>query len=116
TNYQALIARFDQNRQLAATAVFRLGECYRKLGRTNDAIAQYERIVREFSDEQMLATLSRQNLAGLGAIAAVSRGTAASTLSPAGRAEQRRLFEEEIKLAEQLLAEQRKIVEVGRAA
>jgi tetratricopeptide (TPR) repeat protein len=66
SDYQSLAAQFDKDRQIAATAIFRLGECYRKLGNTNEAIAQYERIVREFPDQQTLATLSRQNLAGLG--------------------------------------------------
>jgi ankyrin repeat protein len=65
--YQAVSAQFDQDRKLAATAIFRLGEVYRKQGKTNEAVAQYERIVREFPDEQTLATLSRQNLTGLGA-------------------------------------------------
>lgn len=65
--YQSLAAQFDKSRPVAATAIFRLGECYRKLGRTNEAVAQYDRVVREFSDQQTLATLSRQNLAGLGA-------------------------------------------------
>ena len=51
SNYQSLAAQFDQDRQIAATAMFRLGECYRKLGRTNDAVVQYQRIVREFSDQ-----------------------------------------------------------------
>ena len=64
--YQSLAAQFDQGRQVAATAMFRLGECYRKLGRTNEAVAQYGRIVREFSDQPTLVTLSRQNLTGLG--------------------------------------------------
>jgi len=63
--YQSLVTAFDRDRKLAATAVFRLGECYRKLGKTNEAVLQYERIVREFADEATLATLSRQNLAGL---------------------------------------------------
>ena len=63
--YQAVSARFDQDRKLAATAIFRLGEVYRKQNKTNEATAQYERIVREFSDQSTLATLSRQNLAGL---------------------------------------------------
>src|SRR5262249_52376113 len=58
---------FDKDRQLAATAIFRLGECYRKLGKTNEAVVQYERIVREFGDQQTLVTLSEQNLTGLGA-------------------------------------------------
>lgn len=60
--YQEVIARFDKDRKLAATAIFRLGECYRKQGNTNEASAQYERILREFPDQVQLATLSRQNL------------------------------------------------------
>lgn len=67
SNYQSLANAFDKDRQVAATAIFRLGECYRKLGRTNEAAAQYERIVRDFSDQQTLVTLSQQNLTGLGA-------------------------------------------------
>jgi len=63
--YQAVSTQFDQDRALAATAIFRLGEIYRKQNKTNEAVAQYERIVREFSDQQTLATLSRQNLTGL---------------------------------------------------
>ena len=65
-SYQSLIAQFDQNRQIAATAIFRLGECHRKLVRTNEAVAQYERMVHEFSDQQTLVTLSRKNLTELG--------------------------------------------------
>jgi len=66
SNYQSLAAQFDQDRQVAATAIFRLGECYRKLGQTSDAVIQYQRIIREFSDQKTLETLSRQNLTGLG--------------------------------------------------
>jgi len=65
-NYQTLATQFDKDRSLAATAIFRLGECYRAQGRTNEAAAQYQRILREFPDQQTLATLSRQDLAGLG--------------------------------------------------
>ena len=49
-DYKAAIENFDHERQLAATAIFRLGECYRKLGKTNEANAQYERLVREFRE------------------------------------------------------------------
>ena len=66
SDYQSLASAFDKDRQLAATAIFRLGECYRKLGKTNEAVIQYQRIVKEFSDQQTLVNLSRQNLAGLG--------------------------------------------------
>src|SRR6266567_142756 len=58
--YQSVITQQDDQRKLSATAVFRLGECYRKLGRTNEATAQYERILRDFADQPSLAALSRQ--------------------------------------------------------
>lgn len=63
--YQTLVTQFDKDRQIGATAVFRLGEVYRKQGKTNEAAAQYERIVRDFAEQSTLVTLSRQNLAGL---------------------------------------------------
>ncbi len=66
-NYATLAKQFDKDRQLAATAVFRLGECYRAQGKTNEAAAHYQRILSDFSDQTTLATLSRQNLAGMGA-------------------------------------------------
>jgi len=79
-HYQAAIDGFDQDRQLAATAVFRLGECFRKLGRTNEADVQYERILRDFADQTNLAGLSREYLAGKAPpAAAVARGAAAAT-------------------------------------
>src|ERR1039457_3267459 len=76
-DYSTLAAQFDKDRQLAATAVFRLGECYRAQGRTNEAAAQYQRILRDFSDQQTLATLSRQDLTGMG-VSAPSSATTAS--------------------------------------
>ena len=52
--YQTIIARSDEQRKLAATAVFRLAECYRKLGQTNEANVQYRRVLRDFSDQTSL--------------------------------------------------------------
>ena len=95
--YQSVLSQTDEQRKLAATAVFRLGECYRKLGRTNDATAQYERILREFSDQTTLTDLSGQNLAALG----VAKTVRPQGISRAARLEQKRLLEEEIKLDEQ---------------
>src|SRR5258706_5649855 len=65
-SYQSVITQLDEERNLAATAVFRLGECYRKQGKTNDAIAQFDRILRDFSDQPPLVTPSREKLAALG--------------------------------------------------
>lgn len=66
TDYQSLATQFDKDRKIAATAVFRLGECYRVQGKTNEAAAQYQRILRDFPDQTTLVTLSRQDLAGMG--------------------------------------------------
>ncbi|MEO7298692.1 MAG: ankyrin repeat domain-containing protein [Verrucomicrobiota bacterium] len=60
--YQSVATQFDKDRKLAATAIFRLGEVYRKQGKTNEASAQYERVVREFSDQQTLAELAQAYL------------------------------------------------------
>ena len=70
--YQSVIAQTEKNRQFAATAIFRLGECYRKQGKTNEAGAQYQRILRDFADQPELAKLSRQYLAGFGVAASGS--------------------------------------------
>jgi LysM repeat protein len=75
--YQTVASQFDKDRKLAATAIFRLGECYRKQGNTSEAATQYERILREFSDQPTLVTLSRQSLAGIGS-AVAARGDAAT--------------------------------------
>src|SRR6266404_380816 len=64
-SYQSVINQYDKDRKLAATAIFRLGESYRKQGKTNEAVGQYDRVLREFADQSTLADLSRKNL-GLG--------------------------------------------------
>nr|AEI30665.1 hypothetical protein LDC_03182 [uncultured microorganism] len=66
SGYEEVVRLLDSQRRLAATAVFRLGEVYRKLNRTNDAVAQFERVLRQFPDEGILVQLSQQNLAALG--------------------------------------------------
>ena len=85
--YQSVLQQTDEQRKLAATAVFRLGECYRKLGKTNEATAQYERILRQFADQTPLADLSRQNLAGFGV--ATPAGAKAGEVSRLGNDEER---------------------------
>jgi tetratricopeptide (TPR) repeat protein len=64
--YESLIEAFEGDRRLAATAVFRLGECYRKLGQTNEAVAFYRKVLRVFPEEPMLTKLSAENLMLLG--------------------------------------------------
>ncbi|MBX3747122.1 MAG: ankyrin repeat domain-containing protein [Verrucomicrobiae bacterium] len=64
--YEAVIAQVDAQRAIAATAVFRLAECFRKLGRNDEAAAQYQRVLRDFPAEATLVRLSRENLLALG--------------------------------------------------
>src|SRR5262245_46428211 len=66
TAYQSILSAHEEERKLAATALFRLGECYRKLGRTNDAAAQYQRLLRDYGEQANLTRLSEQNLFALG--------------------------------------------------
>src|SRR5450759_1514826 len=106
-DYAALAKQFDKDRQLAATAVFRLGECYRAQGKTNEAAAQYQRILRDFPDQKTLVTLSQQNVAGMGLAAEPSASTA--------RQQQRELLAKQIALAEQDLADTQKLFQVGKA-
>lgn len=64
--YESVVKAMDEQRRFAATAVFRLGECYRKLGRTNEAVAQYRQLLANYPGEKALADLSVQNLRALG--------------------------------------------------
>ena len=69
--YQEAIRASTQDRTNAATAIFRLGECYRKQGRAKEARLQYERILSEFPEQTELVAASR-----------VYAGRPASTLTP----------------------------------
>jgi ankyrin repeat protein len=109
--YQTVVTQFDKDRKIAATAVFRLGECYRKQGNTNQATAQYERVLREFADQAQLIPLSRQNLTALGA------ETSALVASPSpARQEQERLLQLEIQLAEKKMVAVQKQAAAGVAS
>jgi len=62
TSYRRAIQDFDRQRADAANAIFRLGEVYRKMGRTEEAKVQYARILREFPDMTELTELSQSLL------------------------------------------------------
>ncbi len=108
--YESAVAGFDEQRKGAAAALYRLAECYRKLGRTNDAVVQYRRVLAEFADQTALAGLSRTNLARLvpqAAGAAVPR-----RLTPAAQ-RQLDLLEQELELVQRQLESERVRVEQG---
>ena len=65
--YEQVLARYAEQRELAATALFRLAEVRRKQDRKDDAIQLYQRFLTEFPDSATQAKLARENLATLGA-------------------------------------------------
>jgi Concanavalin A-like lectin/glucanases superfamily/Tetratricopeptide repeat len=64
--YKDVIAKLDANRKMAATALFHLGECYRKEGRKKDAVLQYRRVLQEFADQPTIVNLCEASLRNLG--------------------------------------------------
>ena len=64
--YETLLANFDKERQIAATALYRLAEIHRKQGKKSEASALYKRILTEFPNAEIQVRLSRENLTALG--------------------------------------------------
>ena len=67
--YKAFLARYGDNRPLAAKAQFRLGTSYEKLGRV-EARKAYERVLADYADQTGLVTQARARLAALDTAAA----------------------------------------------
>jgi tetratricopeptide (TPR) repeat protein len=65
-HYEELLKRFDEQRPLAAAALFRLAEIRRGQDRKDEAVAFYQRLLREFPDSGKQAELAREHLAQLG--------------------------------------------------
>jgi ankyrin repeat protein len=64
--YEQLLIDYATQRQLAATALFRLAEVRRKQDQKDAAIKLYQRLLAEFPDTEPQARLSRENLTALG--------------------------------------------------
>jgi ankyrin repeat protein len=96
--YESAVAHADAQRQAAATALFRLAETFRKLGRTNEATLRYQRLLQDFADQTNIAVLARQNLNQHGA----GRSPATPPLTPAAQ-RQRELLQQELALVEAAL-------------
>jgi tetratricopeptide (TPR) repeat protein len=112
-NYEAMIASFDQQRESAAQAIFRLGESYRKMGRIEEARSMYARILREFVDFPDLAKLSQRMLSE-NAPTQTGRSIAYSAETP-NPAEQD-LMRQELALLEKELADTESLVKSGLAS
>jgi len=62
--YRNILARYGSDREIAAKALFQLGQCREKLGLT-EARKDYERIVNEYSDQKNLSSQARSRLSSL---------------------------------------------------
>ena len=115
--YQNVIAAMDAQRQMAVTAIFHLGECYRKQGRTNDAMTQYDRILRDFSEQKQVVELARRR----GDELAPDRKGKAMVQAPGAASqkafdpEQVRMVREEIALVEKQLETLQVMIQCGKA-
>jgi ankyrin repeat protein len=53
--YRSIIEESAEQRRITATALYRLAESHRKLGRTNEAADFFSRLLREYPEQQALA-------------------------------------------------------------
>lgn len=64
--YEELVKAGDAQQKLIATALFRLAEVKRKQNQNDEAAKLYQRVVADFSSQETLAKLARENLTALG--------------------------------------------------
>lgn len=66
--FKAIAVRYEKtNRQVAATAVLQLAECYQKRGDSSEAQKIYERLVRDFADQKDIVTTAQARLGNIAA-------------------------------------------------
>jgi len=82
-HYEQILARFEEQRPLAANALFRLAELYRKTERKDEAIALYQRVLAQFPDATPQAALARTRLTLLGAQVAAAPANSSPPAPPA---------------------------------
>ncbi len=111
--YQNILNQFDEERAMAATALFHLAECYRKLGKKDMATAAYQRVVREFADQTKLADASRSYLPKNPGAGQDARGIDYTRQYDEARRRYRVLLEQEIKLVEAQIESTQRRVEIG---
>src|SRR5512143_409420 len=75
--YESIVAKFGDNRPVAAKALLRLGGCYEKLGQSQAELAHkaFQRVVDSYPDQTEAVKLAREKLAAsLKSRASVEKG------------------------------------------
>lgn len=76
--YKKIVATYSSNRPVAAKALLQMGQCYEKLGK-DEARKAYERVLRDYADQNEAASQARVRLAALRKPAGVSKEPAFAT-------------------------------------
>jgi Tol biopolymer transport system component len=76
--YKKLLAEYPDNRPVAARALLQMGHCYEKLGKSGARMA-YERLLRDYADQNEAAAQARTRLAALQKLPSVSKEPAFAT-------------------------------------
>jgi Tol biopolymer transport system component len=71
--YKRIVQEHAGNRAVAAKALLEMGQCYEKLGNT-EARKAYERLLRDYGDQNEAAAAARKRLAALGQPAGPNTG------------------------------------------
>jgi tetratricopeptide (TPR) repeat protein len=100
-SYQSIVQRFHEDRTAAATAQFRLAECYRKLGETAQADAAYNQLIAQFPDQAALVERSRRQVS--------------TPDQPSQNPRQRAILEEKLDLVRTQLNQVQRRAELGAA-
>ena len=89
-SYEQIIETYNQQREFAVAALFRLAEVRRKQKRNADAATLYQRILSEFPNAEHQARLSRENLLAMG-IEVAKPSTVIAAKKPVDPEEEREL-------------------------
>ena len=76
--YAEVVSRYEDDREFAATAMFRLAEIRRKQGNKDEAIRLYQQVILRFPASGAKVDLSKEHLAALGG--KMPEGAAAATV------------------------------------
>ena len=87
--YQGIVAKSGKNHGVAAQALLRMADAYRKLG-DSESRKVYERLIRDYPDQQSAVEIARSHLGGAATLAyslawSGPKVDAEGTISPDGR-------------------------------
>jgi tetratricopeptide (TPR) repeat protein len=57
--YERVVAQMGEQRKIGAAALFRLGEAYRKMGKTNEARVNYEKLIQEYPEQERYTSAAK---------------------------------------------------------